>query len=116
MIREGEIDMSMSGYKPVGRNRNIYHTPQLIVLAQIHRTDDGEYGILVNVDDKKGGIKTNMMFDFSESIDNNIAEFVEKIVSKYYGSSPDRFHLVQNQIYTMCGHYFISMAAKGGNV
>lgn len=108
--------MSMSKYKPVGRNRNIYRTPQFIASAQIHRTDDGEYGILVNVDDQRGGTKTNMMFDFSESIDNNIAEFVEKIISKYYGFSPDRFRLVQNQIYTICGHYFISMAAKGGNV
>ena len=108
--------MSINEYKPVGRDRRIYHTPQLVVSAQIHRTDDGKYGILVNVDDKKDKTKTNTMFDFSESIDNNIAEFVEKIVSKYYDSSPDRFHLVQEQIYTMCGLYFISIAAKGGNV
>ena len=79
-------------------------------------TDDGECGILVNVDDKRGGTKTNMMFDFSESIGNNIAEFVEKTVSKYYGSSSDRFHLIQKQVYIMCGHYFISVVAKGGSV
>ncbi len=108
--------MSMSEYKPVGRDTPIYHTPRLLVSAKIHCTDDGECGILVNVDDKRGGTKTNMMFDFSESIGNNIAEFVEKTVSKYYGSSSDRFHLIQKQVYIMCGHYFISVVAKGGSV